>query len=100
MDGSFRASLMDAETGASQLYEFKAESGLFRKPARSIVRAFMDYLSEHRDWRNPPSYRINSAVKKTRKQVVMATGSLVLAKGELPFLLMISPERPAADRVS
>jgi len=100
MDASFRASLMDAETGASQVFDFTAESGLFRKPARSIVRAFMDYMSDHRDWTNPPSYRLNSAVKKAKKQVVMATGSLVLAKGELPFLLMISPERPAADRVS
>lgn len=84
---------MDAETGASQVYDFTAESGLFRKPARHIVRAFMQHMAAHRDWRDPPSYRINSAVKKNKKQVVMATGSLVVAKGELPFLLMISPGR-------
>ena len=96
MDSSFRAALMDADTGASQVYDFTADSGLFRKPAKRIVHAFMEYMSTHREWRNPPAYKINSAVKKTKKQVVMATGSLVLAKGELPFLLMISPENRAA----
>ena len=82
---------MSADTGGSQVYDFTADSGLFRKPAKTIVRAFMEYMSTHRDWDNPPAYKINSAVKKSKKQVVMATGSLVLHKGELPFLLMISP---------
>ena len=41
MESSFRATLMSADTGASQVYEFKADSGLFRKPARHIVREFM-----------------------------------------------------------
>ena len=91
IESSFRAALMDADTGSSQVYDFTSDSGLFRKPAKRIVRAFMEYMSTHPDWRNPPSYKINSAVKKTKKQVVMATGALVFAKGELPFLLMISP---------
>jgi hypothetical protein len=96
MDSSFHAALMAADTGGSQLYDFKADSGLFRKPARHIVRTFMEFLSTQQDWNHPPAYKISSAVKKTRKQVVMATGSLVLSKGELPFLLMISPGNRAA----
>jgi hypothetical protein len=92
MQSSFRATLMSADTGASQVYEFKADSGLFRKPARQIVREFMKQVKNEKEWRHPPSYRLDSATKKSRKEVVMATGSLVLEKGELPFLVMISPE--------
>lgn len=93
----FRATLMSADTGASQVYDFKADAGLFRKPARQIVRAFMDHMNAGRDWARAPSYKLNSTTKKPRKQVVMATGSLVLEKGELPFLLLISPEPRAVS---
>jgi hypothetical protein len=92
MESSYRASLMDAETGASQVYDFRADSGLFRKPAKQIVRAFMDHMKSGREWAHAPSYKISSATKKPKNQVVMATGSLLLQKGELPFLVMISPE--------
>jgi hypothetical protein len=101
MDTSFRATLMAADTGASQVYDFKAEAGLFRKPAKHIVRAFMDHMASDSNWTRAPSYKLDSASKKAKKQVVMATGSLLLEKGELPFLLMISPEArpvPAGDR--
>ncbi len=95
MDASFRATLMSADTGASQVYDFKADAGLFSKPARQIVRAFMNHMNQvnaERVWIRKPAYKLDSATKKTRKQVVMATGSLLLHKGELPFLVMISPE--------
>ncbi len=92
MESSYRASLMDAETGASQVYDFKADAGLFRKPAKQIVRVFMDCMRSNREWSHTPTYKISSATKKSKSQVVMATGSLKLQKGELPFLVMISPE--------
>lgn len=95
MDTPFRATLMSADTGASEVYGFRADSDLFRRPAKRIVRTFMDQMKAQRDWTHPPSYKLDSAVKKADKQVVMATGSLLLAKGELPFLLMISPESGA-----
>ncbi|MCW5605500.1 MAG: hypothetical protein KIT18_13235 [Burkholderiales bacterium] len=82
---------MDAETGASQMYEFEAERGLFRKPAKQVVQVFMDHVIRERQWLHVPSYKIDSAVKKSRKQIVMATGTLLQQKGELPFLVMISP---------
>jgi hypothetical protein len=87
---------MSADTGASQVYGFEAESDLFRRPAKRIVHTFMDHMKGEMQWTNPPSYRLDSATKKTRKQVVMATGSLLLEKGELPFLLLISPEPAVA----
>jgi hypothetical protein len=100
MSASFHAALMSAESGGSQVYDFTADSGLFRKPAKHIVKIFMEFLSTQQDWHRPPTYKINSVVKKTKKQVVMATGSLVLAKGELPFLLMISPGNRVAGQAA
>ncbi len=97
MDSPFRAAFMSADTGASATYEFQAEPDLFRHPADAIVRRFMDRMNGQVDWEHPINYELNSAVKKAEKQVVMATGSLLLQKGELPFPLMISPEqRPPA----
>ena len=92
MKKTFRATMMAGDTGASEVYGFKADHGLFRKPARQIVRAFMDYIRTEGGWSHAPSYKISSATKKPKKHVVMATGSLVLRRGELPFLVMISPE--------
>jgi hypothetical protein len=92
MGTTFRATLMSADTGASEVYGFTADHALFRRPARQIVRAFMDHMKAERNWVRVPSYKLSSATKKSRKQVVMATGSLLLEKGELPFLVMISPE--------
>ncbi|HKA39530.1 MAG TPA: hypothetical protein VKD25_07165 [Burkholderiales bacterium] len=97
MDAPFRAAFMSAETGASATYEFQAETDLFRHTADAIVRCFMEHMNGQVDWEQPINYELSSAVKKAEKQVVMATGSLLLQKGELPFLLMISPEqRPPA----
>ena len=56
----------------------------------------MDHMKVEMQWKNAPSYRLDSATKKAKKQVVMATGSLLLEKGELPFLLLISPGAAAA----
>lgn len=96
MESSFRATLMSADTGASQVYSFKADAGLFRKPARQIVRAFMEHMRSDPSWANTPSYKLTSATKKAKNRVVMATGSLLVQKGELPFLLMVSPDAGAA----
>jgi hypothetical protein len=92
MDSLFRAAFMSAATGASSTYDFQADSGLFQLPADHIVRRFMDHMNEESDWVRPLSYELNSVVKKPERQVVMATGSLLLEKGDPPFLLMISPE--------
>jgi hypothetical protein len=98
MDSSFRAAFISADTGGSATYEFQADSDLFRQTADEIVHRFMEQMKDRLDWEPPLTYELDSAIKKSEKQVVMATGSLVLEKGELPFLLMISPERrpPAA----
>jgi hypothetical protein len=93
MDSPFRAAFMSADTGGSATYGFQADSDLFRHTADAIVRSFMEQMRDRLDWERPLAYELDSAIKKSEKQIVMATGSLVLQKGELPFLLMISPER-------
>jgi len=91
MTATYLAAMMDAETGGNQSYEFEAASDLFRKPADDIVEAFINSLDGFGDNPAPLAYELNSAVKKSEQQVVMATGSLRVEHGEIPFLLMISP---------
>ena len=87
----YLAALMDAETGGSQGYTFEGDADLFRKPAHDIVDAFIDSLRGDGGRLAPLDYELNSAIKKQQKQVVMATGSLIFSRGEIPFLVMISP---------
>lgn len=87
---TYSAALMDAETGGNEQYLFEADPGLFDMPADSIVEQFIKHLETTGDHPQPLSYELNSAVKKKSDRFVLATGSLMLAKGEIPFLLMIS----------
>ncbi len=89
------AALIDAETGGSENYQFMAEADLFAHPAVSIVERFIHHLESSGRLNSPASYQLDSAVKKKNDQFVLATGSLMLAKGEIPFLLMISASRGA-----
>jgi hypothetical protein len=89
---TYRAAMLDAETGSNETYKFEAAADLFSKPADDIVGSFIEHLNGASREANPLAYELNSAVKKSDKQVVMATGSLIRDKGEIPFLLMISPE--------
>jgi len=91
MTATYLAAIMDAETGGNQNYQFEAESDLFRRPADDIVDAFIHSMDGYGNNPGPLSYELNSAVKKSAQQVVMATGSLHVGSGEIPFLLMISP---------
>jgi len=91
MTATYLAALMDAATGGNQSYEFEAAADLFRKPADDIVDVFINSIDGYGDNPAPFSYELNSAIKKAEQQVVMATGSLHVARGEIPFLLMIAP---------
>jgi hypothetical protein len=89
---TYCAALLDAETGGNETYEFEANADLFQMPARDIVDTFIKHLDTESSYPSPMSYELNSAVKKKSRRIVMATGSLLVAKGEIPFLLMISPQ--------
>jgi hypothetical protein len=89
---NYRAALLDAATGANESYRFEAAPGLFQMPVDEIIHVFIEYLNAHNYVARPVGYELNSAIKKIKKQIVMATGSLLIDKGEIPFLLMISPD--------
>ena len=91
MPATYLAAIMDAETGGNQDYQFEASSDLFSRPADDIVDVFISSLDGYGDNPAPLSYELNSAIKKPEQQVVLATGSLHVDRGEIPFLLMISP---------
>lgn len=88
----YRAALLDAQTGGNASYQFEAEPGLFQLPADEIIHYFINHLNANDYINRQVGYELNSAIKKSNKQVVMATGSLLIEKGEIPFLLMISPD--------
>jgi hypothetical protein len=89
---NYRAALLDAESGANESYKFEAECSLFTLPADEIIHVFINYLNANEYSKRPVGYELNSALKKTDKRIVMATGALLIDKGEIPFLLMISPD--------
>lgn len=94
---TYNAALMDAETGGNENYIFESASDLFEKPAGQIIEHFIRHLETTDEHDAPISYTLDSAVKKKDNRFVLATGSLMLPKGEIPFLLMISAGTPAAD---
>ena len=89
---TYCAAFLDAETGGNETYEFQAKADLFGMSSREIVDTFIKHLNSESTYPSPMTYELNSAVKKKTKKIVMATGSLIVAKGEIPFLLVISPK--------
>jgi hypothetical protein len=88
---TYCAAVMDAETGGNETYTFDAEADLLEMPPPEIIDIFIKHLDREGIYPSPISCQLDFAVKKQDKKVVLATGSLVLTKGEIPFLLMISP---------
>lgn len=93
---TYNAALIDAETGGNENYVFDAAPGLFEKPAEEIVGHFIRHLETTDTHPVPIRYALDSAVKKKNNRFVLATGSLMLAKGEILFLLMVSSDAAAA----
>lgn len=88
---TYRAALMDASGGGNRSYAFEAPADLFRLPASDIVERFIDSLHGAHGVAPLLFYELDSAVLKRDEQIVMATGSLDLGRGGIPFALMISP---------
>ena len=91
MTTTYLAALMDASTGGNRSYAFEAPADLFRQSAGDIVDKFICSLAGYGDRLAPLFYELDSAVLKQDRQVVMATGSLDVRGGAIPFLVMISP---------
>lgn len=92
---TYLANMVDAETGSTNDYRFDASATLFEEPVDEIVEAFFDYLNAHHYTHEDLRYELNSALRNREHQCVTALGSLLLRKGSIPFMVMISPA-PAA----
>lgn len=89
---TFIASMMDAETGGNASYSFEAPVDLLDLPTPEVIATFIKNLSNVKEYSSLLTFHIEHSVKKHEKKVLLATGSLVLSNGEIPFLLMISPK--------
>jgi hypothetical protein len=95
---TFCAAMIDSETGGNETYTFDAPSNLLDLPATDVVDAFIKHLDSEGSYPSPMTYHLDHAINKNTKKIVLATGSLILGAGEIPFLLMISPQnRDNAD---
>jgi hypothetical protein len=90
---TYRARMLDADTGGEGRYQFDGPPDLMSRTADEIVTVFFDHvekevLRRHADW------EINGVLKNRERGVVTAIGSLIPAKNDppLPFLLMISAD--------
>lgn len=89
---TYNAAMMDAETGGSANYAFEASMDLLDMPANEIIDTFIKHLDSEGTYPSPMSCQLDSAIVKKDKRIMLATGSLILSRGEIPFLLMISPK--------
>lgn len=89
MSTTYSAAIMSTDTGGNESHTFEAAPDLFKKPADEIVDAFIKSLDSYGEAQAPLVYELNSAIKKSDKQIVMATGSIIVERGEIPFLVMV-----------
>jgi hypothetical protein len=89
---TYNAAMMDAETGGNANYAFEASMNLMDMPPNEIMDAFIKHLDNEGTYPSPMSCQLDSAIVKKDKGVLLATGSLILSRGEIPFLVMISPQ--------
>lgn len=86
----YKATIMDAETGAENTYEFEAEPDLFDKPRAKLIEAFMSYVDHVELPKEDIGYDIVSAFKDRERKVVTCIGTMRLHGGDIPFMAMIS----------
>ena len=90
---SYRARMMDAETGGEGIHDFEGPDNLFDRSPVTVVRTFFEAEREHDIAHTIEDYELNAAMKNKERKTVTALGSLLLTDGsELPFLLVIAPK--------
>lgn len=88
---SYKATMMDAQTGGESRYPFEGPEDLLERTPVRVVRYFMELVdrtilpAEHID------YELNFALKNDHYKVVTAAGTLIRENGgTIPFLMMIA----------
>ena len=89
---TYRARMMDAETGDDGLYDFEAHDDLMNDTPVRVVRTFFEHVDRTLFPTKHVDYEINAAFKNKERRIVTCMGSLHV-EGDVPpapFLLMIS----------
>ena len=88
---TYRARIMDADTGGEGVYDFEHREDLFDNPTDEIIEAFFEHADRTVMSRNHVNYEINGCMKHKDRDVVVAMGQLVLDNGPpaVPFTLII-----------
>ncbi|MCR9256216.1 MAG: hypothetical protein NXI16_08990 [Alphaproteobacteria bacterium] len=90
------ATIMDAGVGeghgADHRYVFDAPDDLFTKSPITVIKAFMEHVDHVELPDEHVGYELYASLKNEEKQVVTGMGSLTLAHGRIPFMVMISPK--------
>ena len=87
---TYRARLMDAETGGEGIHDFEAADDLLTRSPMRVVRTFFERERRTELSDNVEDYELYAALKNKQHGVVTAMGALVVDGNELPFMLMIS----------
>ena len=91
-----QATMMDSGSGeghgADARYEFEASTDLFGHSPITVIKAFMEHVDHVELPAEHVGYELYSALKNDEREVVTGLGTLVLAHGRIPFMVMISPK--------
>ncbi len=87
---SMKAVVLGPKSGGDRWYDYELDRDPGGTPADEIVEGFMQHLSDLGELPDASAYELNSAIKNPGSHVVMAIGSLILSKEEMPFVSMIS----------
>tara|TARA_R110002096_G_scaffold163877_3_gene331430 strand:+ start:2694 stop:2978 length:285 start_codon:yes stop_codon:yes gene_type:complete len=91
---TYRAEMMDAESGTLGTYTFEAHDGLMSQTPVRITRAFMEYVDKATLPKGYEDYEINATFKDGHHQVVTTIGILMFKGGRrAAFMMMIGPDR-------
>jgi hypothetical protein len=95
---TYRARMMDAESGGEGIYDFDDDDDLIRQSPVRVIRKFMEHVGRDLIPSNYEDYELNAAFKNDTAQVITGLGSLVLTnRPPIPFVIMISPKSAEKD---
>jgi hypothetical protein len=93
MARTYRAVMLDAETGGEGRYTFSYPGDLMHETADEVIHQFFNHVDKA-IFTHHVDYEINSAFKNKDRRIVTGLGSLIVEHSgkseDLPFLLMIS----------
>ena len=92
----YEATMMDAGVGeghgTDERYVFEGPDDLFTKSPIKVIKAFMEHVDHVELPEEHVGYELYSSLKNDQQMVVTGLGNLLLDRGQIPFMVMISPK--------